>query len=121
MSSPAAGLAGSLDAAGATELLVGVGVAELSGCAAVVPAGELPVAELSAGAGIAELSPDGASERGAASLGGGAPLPTVSTETAFLSEPAAAGPIMARVACWTTSVALTGLGSTSVGSPTLVA
>src|SRR6184192_1640426 len=77
------------------------GAAEFSGCA---PA----------------LSDGGASDRGAGWLGGGAPLPTVSMATAFLSAPPPV-PIIARVACCTTSVALVIGGSTSVGSPPFAA
>src|SRR5882672_11581671 len=67
--------------------------------------------------GAAAGSPLGfwASERGTGWLGGGAPFFIVSTETVLLPD---AGAVIALVACCTTSVALMGLGSTSVGSPT---
>ncbi len=64
-----------------------------------------------------ELFAGGVSERGAASLGGGVPPSTFSTLTLFPPDP----PIAARTVSRATSVALTGVGSTSPGSPTFVA
>src|SRR5438105_1211021 len=103
----------------------GTGPAELSEAgAAELAGGAAPVLFAGAALGSAvalESAGGGASERGTASPAGGAPVPTVSMETLFLSAALREGAINARLASWTTSVALTGLGSTRVGWPTLVA
>src|SRR5690348_5085756 len=94
------------------------GVAGLGvGDAAVlsVPPPLLPAA--SPGAGAAEVS--GLSLRGIGWLGGGvAPGLTCSTLTVPLPWPPTLLVASARTASWATCVALVGLGSTSVGSPT---
>src|SRR5437868_6195576 len=97
----------------------GTGPAELSGAGGAELAGgvaPLLFAGAAFGSVVAlELAGGGAPERGTASPAGGAPVPTVSMETLFLSAALRAGAIIARLASWTTSVALTGLGSTRVG------
>src|SRR5579884_2362321 len=93
-----------------------------------VSAGELELGVADPAAGLADAVPlvgvvepvtalPGASDRGTGWLGGGAPPFTTSPET-LLSPDAPALGLKAFVACLRTSVALSGFGSTRLGSPT---
>src|SRR6185369_7338773 len=108
-------LASAAGAGGGAGPVVSAGAAPEVSPPAAAPA---PVAPFAAGA--ASPAPSfgaGESERGVGSLG---VRPFMISAPTLLS-PAAARPVIALLAACTTSVALKGLGSTRVGSPTFVA
>src|SRR6185369_7479804 len=110
-------LASAAGAGGGAGPVVSAGAAPEVSPPAAAP---VPVAPFAAGA--ASPAPSfaadaGESERGVGSLG---VRPFMISAPTLLS-PAAARPVIALLAACTTSVALKGLGSTRVGSPTFVA